>query len=52
MIHFNAELWNIHQLSVLQDLNEKEIIPIGKVEKKWPKKKSLLLHSSGCHDII
>ena len=33
MIHFNAELWNNHQLCVLQDLNEKETIPTRKEEK-------------------
>ena len=33
MIHFNAELLNIHQLCVLQDLNENGIIPVGKEEK-------------------
>ena len=33
MIHFNVELWNIHQLFVLQVLNEKEIIPTRKAEK-------------------
>ena len=33
MIHFNAELWNIHQLCVLQVLNEKETIIARKGEK-------------------
>ena len=33
MIHFNAELWNIHQLFVLQVLYEKEIIQARKAEK-------------------
>ena len=33
MIHFNAELWNIHQLFVLQVLKEKEIILVRKAEK-------------------
>ena len=33
MIHFNAGLWIIHQLFVLQVLNEKEIIPARKAEK-------------------
>ena len=33
MIHFNAELWNIHKLFVLQVLYEKEIIPTRKPEK-------------------
>ena len=33
MIHFNVELWNIHQLCVLQVLNEKETILARKVEK-------------------
>ena len=28
MTHFNVELWNIHQLYVLQVLNEKETIPL------------------------
>ena len=32
MTHFNAELWNIHQLCVLQVLNEKETIPTRKAE--------------------
>ena len=33
MIHFNAELWNNHQLCVLQVLNEKETNPARKEEK-------------------
>ena len=33
MIHFNAELWNNHQLCVLQDFNEKETILARKAEK-------------------
>ena len=33
MIYFNAELWNIHQLCVLQVLNTKEAIPARKAEK-------------------
>ena len=33
MIHFNVELWNIHQLFVLKVLYEKEIIPTRKEEK-------------------
>ena len=33
MIHFNAELWNIHQLCVFQVLNEKEIILARKAKK-------------------
>ena len=33
MIHFNAELWNIRQLFVLQVLYEKERIPARKAEK-------------------
>ena len=32
MIHFNAELWNIHQLCVLQVFNEKETIPARKIK--------------------
>ena len=32
-MHFNAELWNIHQLCVLLVLIEKEINPTGKREK-------------------
>ena len=44
MIHFNAELWNIHQLCVLQVLNEKETITARKTEKNWPRQK--------CRDII
>ena len=43
MIHFNAELWNIHQLCVLQVLNEKETIPARKVEKMA--KEKMLRHS-------
>ena len=33
MTHFNAELWNIHQLCVLQVLNAKEANPTRKEEK-------------------
>ena len=33
MRNFNAELWNIHQLCVLQVLNEKEAILVRKAEK-------------------
>ena len=33
MIHFNAELWIIHQFFVLQVLNEDEIIQVRKEEK-------------------
>ena len=33
MIHFNAKLWNIHQLCVLHVLNEKKMIPARKGEK-------------------
>ena len=33
MIHFNAELWNIHQLCVLQVLNAEEAIPVRKAKK-------------------
>ena len=32
-IHFNAKLWKIHQLFVLQVLYEKERIPARKAEK-------------------
>ena len=32
MIHFNDELWNIHQLCVLQILNAEEAIPARKAE--------------------
>ena len=32
MIYFNAELWNIYQLCVLQVLNAKESIQTRKVE--------------------
>ena len=43
MIHFYAELWNTHQLFVLQVLNENEIIPVRKVEN-WPGQNSLSRH--------
>ena len=44
MTHFNAELWNIHQLCVLQVLNKKkETIPARKAEN-WLRQK--------CRDII
>ena len=33
MIHFNAKLWNIHQLCVLHILNDKEAILARKAEK-------------------
>ena len=33
MIHFNVELWNNHQLCVLEVLSEKETNLAGKVEK-------------------
>ena len=33
MIHFNEELWNNHQLCVLQVLNAKEANPARKEEK-------------------
>ena len=33
MSNFNAELWNIHQLCVLQLLNEKKTIPARKAKK-------------------
>ena len=37
MIHFNAELWNNHQLCVLQVLNVKETNPTRKAAKKLAK---------------
>ena len=40
-IYFNAELWNIHQLCVLDVLIEKYIIPAGKEEKKVVKEELL-----------
>ena len=45
MIHFNIELWNNHQLCVLQDLNEKK-----KKQFQQEKQKNWLRHK--CHDII
>ena len=39
MIHFNAELWNNHQLRVLQVLNVKEKNPTRKAAKKLAKEK-------------
>ena len=39
MIHFNAELWNNHQLCVLQVLNVKETNPTKKIAKKLAKAK-------------
>ena len=36
MIHLNAESWNIHQLCVLEVLNEKETVPARKAEN-WLK---------------
>ena len=33
MTHFNAELWNIHQLCVLQVLNAKVVNPVRKAKK-------------------
>ena len=44
MIRFYAELWNIHQLLVLQVLNKNEIIPTRKAEN-WPIQNSLSRHS-------
>ena len=37
MIHFNAELWNIHQLCVLQVLNEKKKTIIARKDEKLAK---------------
>ena len=44
MIHFTAELWNNHQLCVLQVLNVKETNPARKATKKCLRQK--------CRDII
>ena len=41
MIHFNAELWNNQQLSVLQVLNAKEANPKRKEEKNFTKAEML-----------
>ena len=35
MTHFNAKLWNIHQLCVLQVLNAREANLARKEEKNW-----------------
>ena len=43
MIHFNVELWNIHQICVLKILNAKEANLSRKEDKNW------LSHK--CHDI-
>ena len=50
MIHFNATLWNIHQLSVLKVLDETRQFQQEK-QKNWPRYK---FHDivSDCHDII
>ena len=45
MIHFNVELWNIHQLFVLQVLNEK-MDNSSKKSKKNGQGRIL------CHDIV
>ena len=44
MIHFNAKLWNIQQLCVLQVLNVEEANPTGKEEENWLRHK--------CRDIL
>ena len=44
MAHINTELWNIHQLCVLQVLNAKEATPARKEEGHWLRQK--------CRDII
>ena len=41
MIHFNAELWNIHQICVFQVLNAKEANPSRKKSKKLAKAEML-----------
>ena len=41
MIHFNAEIWNNHQLCVLQVLNVKETNPVRKAAKKLAKAEML-----------
>ena len=51
MSNFNAEIWNIHQLCVLQVLNEKEAILARKAEN-WPRQESLLLQRNLCRDGI
>ena len=51
MNHFNAELWNIHQLCVLQVLNAKEANPARKEEKIWLRQKCHDINSE-CRDII
>ena len=51
MTHFNAELWNIHQLCVFQVLNAKEANPARKEEKNCLRQKCRDIISK-CHDII
>ena len=46
MIHFNAELWNIHQLFVLQVLYEKKRIPTKKKQKNWPGQQTMSRQNS------
>ena len=41
MIHFNVELWNNHQLCVLQVLNVKETNPVRKAATKLAKAEML-----------
>ena len=51
MIHFNVELWNIHQICVLQVLNAKEVNPTRKEVENWLRQKyrDIILE---CRDII
>ena len=35
MTHFNAELWKIHQLCILQVLNEEKTNPARKEKENW-----------------
>ena len=51
MIHFTAELWNNHQLYVLQVLNVKETNPARKATKKWLRHKCRDIISY-CHNIM
>ena len=44
MTHFNTELWNIHQLCVLQVFNGEKANPVRKEAENW------LRHN--CRDII
>ena len=44
MTHFNAELWKIHQLCILQVLNEEKTNPARKEKENWLRYK--------CRDII